>query len=220
MTDWRETLTAVALGLIAGFVTSALGGPINVTVINEAAKRGFLRAMLMAVGAVAMESIYCLAAFASFSSLFELPQVQAAMELVSFLLVLWLGVKYLRVGSVPGEAQVEQFVAQRFHPTGAFLTGFARVLGNPGVLLLWVGITGSLLAHRALSSEWRCKGGFAAAVALSSLAWFAAVSGGITCGKSRCSPNFLRRLSQTSGVFLLITAGVIGVRLVKLLARH
>lgn len=219
MPDWMDLVSAMTLGLLAGFITSALGGPVNVTVINEAAKRGFWRAMLMAIGAVTMEAVYCLVAFAGFSRLFELRQVQAAMELISFLLVLWLGVKYLRVGSVPGEAQVEEFVARKLHPSGAFFTGFSRVLGNPGVLLLWIGITGSLLAHGALEPAWVCKGLFAAMVAVSSLGWFAAVSAGVSRGQRRLSAHALCRLSKTSGVVLLITAVVIGFRLVRLLSR-
>jgi threonine/homoserine/homoserine lactone efflux protein len=163
--------------------------------------------------------VYCVLAFAGFSGLFELRTVQAAMELISFLLVLWLGIKYLRVGRVPGEARVEEFVERRFHPTGAFFIGFARVLGNPGVLLLWVGITGSLLAHHALEPVWSCKGSFVAAVSVSSLIWFAAVGWGVARGQGRFSSKFLRKLSKTSGVALLVTAAIIGFRLVGLLAR-
>ena len=42
-----------------------------------------------------MEVIYCAIAFAGFSHLFDSRVVKATMELVSFLLMLFLGVKYL-----------------------------------------------------------------------------------------------------------------------------
>lgn len=214
-----EMLTAGALGLLAGFITSALGGPINVTVVNESATRGFRSAFIMAVGAVLMETVYCAVAFAGFAKLFEIQLVRATMELFSFLLVLWLAIKYLRAGHIPGEEKVEQFVEQKLHPHTAFWTGFVRVLGNPGVLLLWIGITGSLLAHGALEETWDSKGFFCGGVAASGFVWFGGVSWGIARGHGRLSSIALRRLSQASGVLLLVTAVVIAGRIVLLLAK-
>jgi threonine/homoserine/homoserine lactone efflux protein len=214
-----ELLTTGLLGLLAGFITSALGGPINVTVVNESAQHGFRRAFIMAIGAVLMETIYCVIAFAGFAQLFQIRLVRAAMELFSFLLVLWLGIKYLRAGHIPGEERVEQFVERKLHPHTAFWTGFVRVLGNPGVLLLWIGITGSLLAHNAMEPTWTSKGAFCAGVAASGLGWFAGVSWGVSHGHGKFSKTALRRLSQASGVLLLITACIIAGRLVMMLAR-
>ena len=212
-------LTAGGLGLLAGFITSALGGPVNVTVVNESATRGFRGAFIMAVGAVLMETLYCVAAFAGFAQLFQIQFVRAAMELFSFLLVLWLAIKYLRAGHIPGEERVEEFVERKLHPHTAFWTGFVRVLGNPGVLLLWIGITGSLLAHGALEATWDSKGFFCAGVAISGFVWFAGVSWGVSRGHGKFSAIALRRLSQASGVLLLITAVVIAGRIVSLLAK-
>ncbi len=214
-----EMLTAGGFGLLAGFITSALGGPVNVTVVNESATRGFRGAFIMAVGAVLMETLYCVAAFAGFAQLFQIQLVRAAMELFSFVLVLWLAIKYLRAGHIPGEERVEEFVERKLHPHTAFWTGFVRVLGNPGVLLLWIGITGSLLAHGALEATWDSKGFFCAGVAVSGFLWFAGVSWGVSRGHGKFSAIALRRLSQASGVLLLITAVVIAGRIVSLLAK-
>jgi threonine/homoserine/homoserine lactone efflux protein len=222
MVDWIEMLEASIWGLLAGFITSALGGPINVTVINEAAKHGFRRSLLITLGAVLMESVYCGIAFAGFSGFLEHRVVQAAMELISFFLVLWLGIQYLRVGPVHVDNSVEEFVERKLHPTSGFWTGFIRVLGNPGVLLLWIGITGSLIAHHALEPVWVCKGLFCAGVAVASFGWFSVLAWGISHGQGsgRFSPHSLRRLSQFSGVALLVTAAIIGVRLVLLLSKR
>ncbi len=219
MISVSELATSGGWGLLAGFVTSALGGPINVTVVNESATRGFRGAFIMAVGAVLMETIYCGVAFAGFAQLFQIQMVRAAMELFSFVLVLWLAVKYLRAGHVPGEEAVEAYVERKLHPHTAFWTGFVRVLGNPGVLLLWIGITGSLLAHGALEPTPGSKIAFCAAVATSGFIWFGGVSWGVGRGHGRFSAVALRRLSQASGVLLLVTAVVIAARLVGLLAR-
>ena len=220
MTDWQELPLDAGLGVLAGFITSALGGPINVTIVNESARSGFLRAFLIAAGAVLMETIYCVVAFAGFSSLFLSHTVQAVMQLTSFVLVLWLGLKYLLAGHVPGEGRVERMVEKRLNPHTAFWIGFVRVLANPGVLLLWLGITASLLSHGALDPTWASKGVFCAGVAASGLVWFAGVSAAVARGKGRFSVKLLRTISQASGIVLLITAVVIAVRLVHLLAKR
>ncbi len=220
MLDWQELPLDAGLGMLAGFITSALGGPINVTIVNESARSGFLRAFLIAVGAVLMETIYCAMAFAGFSSIFLSNTAQAVMQLTSFVLVLWLGLKYLLAGHVPGEGRVERMVEKRLNPHTAFWIGFVRVLANPGVLLLWLGITASLLSHGALDPTWSSKGVFCAGVAASGLIWFAGVSAAVARGKGRFSVTLLRTISRASGIVLLITAAVIAVRLVQLLAKR
>lgn len=205
--------------MLAGLITSALGGPINVTIVNESARNGFLRAFMIAAGAVVMETIYCGIAFAGFSSFFLSRNVQAAMQLASFVLVLWLGIKYLLAGHVPGEARGVELVERRLHPHTAFWIGFVRVLANPGVLLLWLGITASLISQGVLDSQWNSKLTFCAGVAVSGIVWFAGVSWGVSKGHGRFSSTVLRRVSKGSGIVLLITAVVIAFRLVHLLAR-
>jgi threonine/homoserine/homoserine lactone efflux protein len=219
-TSWDDLVLGGSLGMLAGFVTSALGGPINVTIVNESARCGFLRAFLIAAGAVVMETIYCSVAFAGFGSVFHSHMVQATMQLVSFILVLWLGLKYLFAGQVPGEERSLKVVESRLHPHTAFWIGFVRVLANPGVLLLWLGITASLLSHGAMADTLVTKGVFCAGVAISGWIWFAGLSWGVSRGHGRFSGKALRRISQFSGIVLLVTAVIIAGRLIHLLARR
>src|SRR5215467_11810426 len=88
------------VGLVSGFLLSIPVGPVNLTIMNEGARRGFKWALLIGLGATSMELVYCLLAFTSFSSLFQHGYVKAAMELVSFVFLLFLGIKFLLVKSV------------------------------------------------------------------------------------------------------------------------
>ena len=45
-------------------------GPVNLTIINEGARRGFKWAVLIGLGAATMDVIYCTIAFTGFSSFF------------------------------------------------------------------------------------------------------------------------------------------------------
>lgn len=213
-----DPLIAAVLGFVAGFVSSVPGGPVNATLIAEGPRCGLRWCLFLGAGAVVMEALYCACAFAGFAGFFESRWVHATIELVSFLLMLWLGVKYLRGGPLPGEQRMENFVEVTFHPHTAFWTGFFRVLGNPGVLLLWITVAATLLSREWIENRWSSKWPFIAGVAAGGFGWFAVVGWGVTRGHGKFSNKTLRRFSQASGVLLLVVAAVVGSRLVHLLA--
>ena len=107
---------------------------------------------------------------------------------------------------------------ERFHPHTAFWTGFVRVLGNPGILLLWITVTAILLSRDWLTDTWPCKRCFVGGVASGALLWFSLLGWGVTRHRDSISPGALRRLSQVSGLLLLAVAVGVGVRLIGLLA--
>ncbi|MFM7101010.1 MAG: LysE family translocator [Verrucomicrobiota bacterium] len=212
-------IVAGALGWLAGFLTSVPGGPVNATLLAEVGRRGLRWGLFVGLGAIFMEAGYCALAFASFARFFESRWLKAAMELASFLLMLWLGIKYLRGQHLPGEERLEHFVEQRFHPHTAFWIGFLRILGNPGVLLLWITVAATLLSREWLADTWPAKWSFIAGVALGGLCWFSLVAWGVAHGSRRFSPQGVRNFSRLSGFFLLAVAALVGYRLIALLAR-
>src|SRR5258708_27678438 len=94
-------------GLAFGFLLSVPVGPINLTIINEGARRGFRWAFLIGLGAVVMEVIYCALAFTGFASFFTRGYVKAAMELFSFVFMVFLGVKFLLARAIPATSRIE-----------------------------------------------------------------------------------------------------------------
>lgn len=221
MNDPWPLVSAALLGGISGFVASVPGGPVNATILAEGGHKGFRWALFVGMGAVVMEAIYCAIAFAGFDALFGSRLFRATMELVSFLLMLWLGVKYLRGAPMPGEARGVRLMEQRFHPHTGFWTGFVRVLGNPGILLLWITVTAMLLSREWLTDTWPSKRCFVGGVASGALLWFSLLSWGVARRRDSISANALRRLAQFSGLLLLAVAVGVGIRLIGLLAaRH
>ena len=74
---------AVGAGVLTGFVCAVPVGPINVAIMEEGIHSGRTRALIIAVGALLMEMIYCIIAFGGFASLFEDPTIRATVELIS-----------------------------------------------------------------------------------------------------------------------------------------
>src|SRR5258707_9819721 len=95
MSKLHPIALAALTGFVSGLVLSIPVGPINLTILNEGARRGFRWALLIGMGATTMEVIYCYIAFTGFASFFTRGYVKTAMELCSFVFLLLLGVKFL-----------------------------------------------------------------------------------------------------------------------------
>lgn len=209
-----HSITAMITGVIAGFLVSIPVGPINLTIINEGARRGFRWALLIGMGAVAMEGIYCGMALAGFSAFLAVPLVKSAMELLSFLFLLFLSWKYFSAKTIPDHVHSADVIEAKLHPRGAFLTGFVRVLGNPAVLLLWMTLTATFLSHNwvddTVDDRIACVIGVTAGAAL----WFLLLSWAVSKGHGKMSPRMLLRMEHVSGAILLVAALWIGGRIV------
>jgi threonine/homoserine/homoserine lactone efflux protein len=155
--ELQRVATAVATGFFAGLLLSIPVGPVNLTILNEGARRGLRTALMISLGATVMEVIYCFIAFTSFATFFARGYIKAAMELISFVFMLYLGIRFLMVKSITaapvplgGAAdKIEERIEERFHPHSAFMTGFVRVMANVGVLVFWI-----ILAANFISREW------------------------------------------------------------------
>lgn len=205
-------LVAALTGFISGLVLSIPVGPINLTIINEGARRGFRWALLIGLGATTMEVIYCFIAFTGFASFFTRGYVQAAMELFSFVFLLFLGVKFLLAKSVQTPAfdlgaaahRIEARLGERFQPSSAFMTGLVRVMGNLGVLVFWVVLAANFISREWVPPDWPGKLACVAGVALGTGLWFVGLSWRVSLSKGKFSEQKLLRLEHFSGMVLIV----------------
>ena len=220
MMNLEHSPIAFATGVISGFIVSIPVGPINVSIINEGARRGFKWGALIGLGSVVMETTYCAIAFAGFSAFFDTPMIKAAMELISFIFMLFLGLKYLMAKSIPTHVASADRIEERLHPHSAFMIGFVRVLGNPSVLLLWMTLVATFLAHNWVDQTLDDKTACVLGVAAGAAAWFFALSYAVSWGGRRWSPKTLLHMERVSGAFLLIAALWMGGSIVRHLHKH
>lgn len=218
MPDLSSILWAGAIGLGSGFLFSIPVGPINLTILNEGAHRGFRWAALIGLGAIAMDIIYCGVAFAGFSGLFASRLIRATMEVLSFLAMIYLGLKYLLVAELFETTKSVERVEHRLHPHTAFMIGFVRVLGNPAVLLFWITLSATFMSHEWIDDTWQSKSACVVGMSTGAFLWFLFLSFVVSLGHGRFSKRTLLRMSHFSGAGFLLIAVIIGVRLVQFLA--
>jgi len=218
---------AALTGFISGLLICIPVGPVNLTIIHEGARRGFRWALLIGLGATMMEVVYCAIAFTGFASFFQKGLVKAAMELTSFVFLLFLGIKFVLAKNVAAPThlsaaadKLEERIEGRLHPHSAFMIGSVRVIANPAVLLFWI-----ILAANFISREWveptgasrfACVGGVAVGAGL----WFTCLSYVVSLRHKQISEKTLLRLEHFSGIALLGLAFLHGANIIWQLARH
>jgi threonine/homoserine/homoserine lactone efflux protein len=213
-------LLAALTGFLSGFLLSVPVGPVNVTIINEGARRGLRWALLIGFGASAMEVIYCALAFTGFASFFDGIVLKAAMELVSFIFMLYLGIRFLNTRTIPAIAPVEAKIKSRLHPRSAFYVGFVRVMGNPGVFLFWIVLAANFRSRDWVGASWGdvfwCVAGVGAGTSL----WFSGLSYAVSRGHGKFTEKTLLRMEHGSGIAMLLLALAEGGHIVLQMVRH
>jgi L-lysine exporter family protein LysE/ArgO len=227
MQAFSPILLAMVTGLVAGLLLSMPVGPVNLTILNTASRRGFLAGMLVGLGAASMELIYCAISFTGFTQFFEVRIIKTFMEVFSFVFFLFIGVKFLRAQNLNAPTEfgaaahrLSARLDQRFQPQSAFMTGFVRVLGNFGVLLFWIVLAGNFLAHDWVADTLAAKSSCIAGVAIGTNFWFCALSFTASRQCGQFSEPTLLRMERFSGICLLLLGCAQGVHIAWQLAKH
>jgi len=227
MVAFEPFLVSALTGVVSGLLLSIPVGPINLTIMNEGARRGFKWAALIGLGATIMEVLYCSIAFTGFSSLFGNRVIKAGMELFSFVFMLFLGIKFLVAKSFAaplhmGDAvdNLEHQIEVRLHPHSAFWTGFVRTMANPGVLLFWIVLAASFLARGWVADTWASKLVCICGVTFGVGVWFFGLSWLVSRGHGRFSERTLLRIERGSGIGLLLLAFAHAAIIISHIVRH
>jgi threonine/homoserine/homoserine lactone efflux protein len=226
-----ESIHPIALAALTGFISGLLlsipVGPINLTIMNEGARRGFKWAVMIGLGATVMEVIYCFVAFTSFATFFSRGYVKAAMELFSFVFMLFLGLKFLLARSIvtpvhltAATDRIEMRIEEKLHPHSAFMTGFVRVLGNLGVLVFWIILAANFISREWVKPHWADKLACVGGVAVGTGAWFVGLSWVVSLGHGKFSERTLLRIERASGIGLLALALLHGASIIWQMAQH
>jgi threonine/homoserine/homoserine lactone efflux protein len=228
MAEMNPILLAGLAGFVCALIFAAIPvGPINLTILNEGAQKGLVWALFIGLGASFMDTFYCGLSFTGLSSFFDHGIVKASLQVASFVFLLFLGFKFLLTQSVQihtrldnASEAIEHKIERKFHPHSAFMTGVVRVGANLGVLVAWVVLTATLMAHDWVADTAAAKVSCVVGVFLGTLFWFMALGFAVSRSHGKFSEKTLLRVQHISGLCLIATAIFEGVRIAWRLAQH
>lgn len=213
MPELPAILTAALTGFLSGFLLSIPVGPVNVSIMNQGALRGFRYAALIGLGASVMEVIYCSVAFTGFSSFFQQDYIKHTLEVFSFAFIVFLGIRLVMVTSIQVTSKMGEKMEDKFHPHSAFMTGFVQVLGNPNVLLFWIVLSANFISRDWVQPSLAGKGACVLGVALGTNTWFSGLSYAIARKRQKFNDKTLLWMQRISGLVLLVFAFAHGIRI-------
>jgi threonine/homoserine/homoserine lactone efflux protein len=210
---------ALLAGFVSGFVVCLPIGPVNLTVINTALRKGFFAAFLVGCGAVCADMVYVSLVLAGHATLPRDPRVMTALRAIAVVVVAGLGVRNLLMKTEKFEAKSEavaERVEQRWHHPRSFLLGFLLPITNLGLIVVWATVITALGARDFVdmnlrASRWACAIGVAIGAGL----WFLLISWLVSCAHRRITPRALAWLARTCGVVFLIFAALLVVNLIS-----
>lgn len=212
-----DLLAALIAGWVCGFVVSVPVGPVNLTVINQALRRGFLGAFLVGLGAASAETIYATALLAGHTTILEVPVVRDAMRIVSVIVIVIVGLRAVMFKEEKVEARdaakAEQ-VDERWHQPRAFMLGFVLTISNLMLIVLWATLAAFLFAREWVQPELSSRSVCATGVFLGCGTWFFLLAFFVSRAHRRVKPRTLTLLVRVCGVVFLLFAALLAYRLI------
>ena len=211
-----QLLQSLVAGVVCGFVVAVPVGPVNLTVINQALRRGFLRAFMAGVGAVTAETIYASAMLAGRTAILDKSPVRFALHITAVIVIVGIGVRAVLFKEEKFEARDEakaEKADEHWHHPRAFLLGFILAISNLLLLVVWAALSHFLFEREwvdpKLSSRWMCSAG----VFLGGSLWFFLLAFFVSRAHRRVSARTLTLLVRSCGVVFLVFAALLAYKL-------
>ena len=163
----------ILVGLAVGFLAAIPLGPVNVYVISQTLKRGFLHGFASGLTTSILDGVYCLIALVGISQITD-PMMKYLIPmkvLASFVLILLSARLYCQ-----GKTFTRPATPQDIPPLSAkpILGVILLYISNPTIYIFWLGVAGATTAHpwtHMSNSGWRPIV-FSLACALGSVLWY------------------------------------------------
>lgn len=210
-------LTTILAGFIAGFVVAVPVGPVNLTVINQALRRGFGAAFLIGIGAMCAETMYASLMLWGHASILSAPRVVLAMRIIAVIVIGAMGARYLLFKSarVSASEVTAQKLDEHWHHPRSFFLGFALTISNLMLVVVWATVVTLLFAHEwvvpTLVSRLLCALG----VLGGGSTWFLLLAFFVSRAHRRVKDQTLTILVRCCGVLFLGFAGLLAWKLFR-----
>ena len=203
-------LTALILGVLAGFVVSISPGPVTATLIAKTVETGRRQTMVFACGAALCEVLYASAAILGMDLLIPV-RAQGLINGAGFLLLLGMGIRYTFFDVVPASQKEKSISA-----SNSFVLGLILPLTTPTIGASYVVIAGLLHTNGLLATEVSARNAFAAGTGAGTFLWLSAMMMTVEKLQKNAGLKIVRITARGAGMFMLLAAAYVGKGLILL----
>jgi threonine/homoserine/homoserine lactone efflux protein len=206
---------SAAAGFMCGFVVSIPVGPVNLTVINNALRKGFGAAFLTGLGAIFAETLYAALMLWGHASILDKPRATYVVRTVAAVAIAGLGIRYIfyKPAKIEAGATAAKRVDELWHHPRAFFLGFALTISNLMLVALWFNIVALLFEHGWVAQQRWSRALCALGVTGGGATWFFLLALFVSRAHRRVRTETLTMLVRSCGVIFLIFAALLAYRL-------
>jgi threonine/homoserine/homoserine lactone efflux protein len=201
---YRLIYIAITQGLVLGFCTAPLIGPVNALAVRRGIVGGFQQTLGVGAGAALVDAAW---AYLVFAGLLKVGIVGVGKIIVwglSAVFLLYLAYSMLtEIRDNPEMLQNPKVRNQIQFLDDSFVMGFLIAATNPFTLLYWIGMVGTLQLSGNIELTGGAATSFFSAVLVSEGIWFFCLGLGVHYSRNLFDRRVLRALSWVSGVILL-----------------
>lgn len=196
-----------ASSLLVAYSGALMPGPMLTVVVSESPQHGFAAGPLVVLGHAVLELTLIVALVVGLGSLLERHSVQAAVEIGSGAMLVWMGASMALAvvhGHVSLKWEHDAAAPPRAQPV---LAGILASLSNPYWLIWWATI-GMAYLSKSYAAGALGVGAFYVGHIMGDLTWYSAVSGLMAAGRRFIGLSVYKGLLVFCGAFLIVLAVV------------
>jgi threonine/homoserine/homoserine lactone efflux protein len=195
----------ILIGVIIGFVVCIPPGPVNIVIISQAMKRGFLHGFVAGVTASTLDALYCLLAVLGVSRLVSyLDRFQSILKVLAFVVLALLAYRVFRQSrEYQGAKPDKKATAVSARPLAGI---FLLYVTNPSLYAFWLGTATFVTGHGWVSNDRLTAVLFAGACWVGCVTWYFILNHYVAKYHHLFKPRTYQRIFLVLGIILCIFA--------------
>jgi L-lysine exporter family protein LysE/ArgO len=199
---------AITQGLIIGFCTAALIGPVNFLAIRRGIMGGFQQTFMVGAGAALVDASFAWVVFAGLLKVGFSGAWKIILWGLCAIFLLYLAYSMLSdIRDDPQAMESPKLRRQIQWMDHSFVMGFLLAATNPFTLIYWIGMVGTLQLSLSIPPSLDIAGGaatsFFSAILVSELVWFSCLGMGVHYSRNLFNRRALRVITWGCGILLL-----------------
>ncbi len=198
---------AITQGLIMGFCTAALLGPVNALAVRRGIVGGFQQTVGVGAGAAIVDAIWAYVVFAGLIKVGIVGTGKIIVWCLCAVFLLYLAYSMLmEIRDNPEMMDNPKVSRQIRFLDDSFIIGFLIAATNPFSLLRWIGLVGTLDVSGSIELTGGAATSFFSAVLVSEMVWFFGLGLVVQYSRNLFDRKALNTIKWVCGLILLVYA--------------